>query len=176
MVKRVNLPARLRIGGHGSVPMVGEEHIILGVDFGGKCGVAIILGQELAYHDTLELGKRTPKSLLLFQNSIYDLIIKYDVGLVSYEVVRQGHRSRSAACAYGSYEGILWVVCESLDIRVVGVNVQRIKNLVREVTQKSNPGKDESELAVYTLYGCVCYDDNSADAVLVAECARIDES
>lgn len=143
--------------------------IVAGFDLGAHFGAAFLdqEGKRL-FSCTMSFGKRTSMSLVLVERFLYSKLMDFETTVVGYEAVKQHHRSRAAACAYGSYEAVLWIVCENLGIPVVPVNVQEVKKLALV----PNPDKEDMEAAAKVIFNHITHDDNEADALLVAEVTR----
>ena len=144
--------------------------MIAGIDLGCNTGFAVIdaTGRRV-FSVTWHLGKRGGRSLLQLEQYFYIHFAQYCVEIVGYEAVKQPHKSRPAAAAYGAFEGLLQKICEELNLPLIQIGVQEVKRLC----SVPRPEKDDMEALVLKKFGHLTEDDNEADALLVAECVRI---
>ena len=141
-----------------------------GIDLGANFGFAVLdEGGNRLYSATTHLKKRTAKSLARFQQTLYDFFETWGVIVIGYEAVKQHHKSRAAACAYGSYEGILLASAFTAELEVVPVGVWDIKRM----TGIPKPQKIDMEAYVKRRHNYITADDNEADALMIAEFARL---
>ena len=144
--------------------------MIVGLDLGGYTGFAVLDEDgNRVFSTSWNLGKRTPKSSLHFHELLCEKFAEYYPSVVGYEWVGQLHRSRAAAVAWGSWEGILWITCEQLGIKVEKVNVMAVKKLIGV----PNANKEDSEVYVFAKHKYITQDDNESDAIIIAECTRL---
>lgn len=141
-----------------------------GFDLGANCGFAVLdeNGNRVT-SGTLKLGKRSPESIAKFHQALTSLFEIHLPTHVGYEKVNFFHRGIKAAHAYGSYESILWLVVQAFKVPTEQFTVNKIK---KTATGFGNAEKDEMEAAAMTRWAYVPNDDNEADALWIAECAR----
>lgn len=140
-----------------------------GIDLGNNTGVAVLddAGRRL-FSTTWKFKKRTPKASLSFHEKLTEVFLSYGVSVVGYERVLQGHKSRAAACAWGSWEGLLWLICAQLNLRIEQINVMEIKRYIGFY----NADKEDAEATVLSKWDYVTHDDNEADSILTADITR----
>jgi Holliday junction resolvasome RuvABC endonuclease subunit len=145
---------------------------VVGIDLGAKCGFALLTDDGYRITSgTWRLGRRSGEAVVRFEELLEKLFAE-GVKAVGYEKVRR-HRGVEAAHAYGAYEAILWKACHVsgvLESSIVQVSVQEIKRLA---TGSGNADKDDMEAAAMAQWAYVPDDDNEADALWVAESARL---
>lgn len=142
----------------------------VGFDLGGTTGAAVLDSEgRRVFSTSFEWGKRSGRSYYTYQAKLYEILQTYLPLKVGYEAVKQQHRSRPAAAAYGGYEAILWVVCFDVGVDLVPVAVSRLKKLA---TGMGDADKDEVEAAALARWDIVTSDDNEADALWCAEFVR----
>lgn len=119
---------------------------------------------------TFKSGKKlSGESLAALNTHLEDLLSRYSPVLVGYEQIRQEHRSRAAARAFGAYEGFLLKVCHEFGLTCVGYGVQKVKKFA---TGSSSADKLDMECACNKLFGRWPDDDNEADALMIAALLR----
>jgi Holliday junction resolvasome RuvABC endonuclease subunit len=145
-----------------------------GFDLGARCGYAILdYNGNRIESGTWDLGKRSPKSLFLFQEKLHTLFTRHDIVVAGYEKVTFMARGRSgflAVQAWGGYEATLLIEIYKHQCEMTQVAVGTIKKVA---TGSGRAEKDEVEAAAYTRWVYVPEDDNESDALWIAECARL---
>lgn len=138
----------------------------IGLDLGLHLGYTIFDDTKYVYSDANTLGKKVSKeSIVRLRDILESTISAYFPCIVGYEEIKQYHKSKNAARAFGMYEGILLLVCADLNIDVYGFGVAEIKKMA---CGKGNADKEEvlfacnSELHLYPK----SYDE--ADSMWVA--------
>ena len=153
----------------------------IGIDLGTSCGWALLLPDgacvgsgtwDLKGHRHDSHGMRVVR----LRRNVAELVnsqlsVAHTVKpLVAYEAVEQRHKSADAAHLYGALRAGLQEVCAALGVELVGVPVSTVK---RTATGKGNAGKPEMLAAAAAKWPTAAKrDDNEADALWVAECAR----
>lgn len=142
--------------------------MIIGLDLGNTTGYSVMTDDGgLVYSGTWKCKKRTPAAVLAFYENLSSLVTEWDVSSIAYEAVKQNHKGKAAACAYGSWEGLVWLVSAMMDVGLVPVNPMDIKRWIGTF----NADKADSEAAVYQKYGIVTADDNESDAIIISAIA-----
>lgn len=149
---------------------------ILGIDLGLTTGWAVLSSdnisdtqykiRQVVKSGSICLGKQVDgESLCELIHLIDDLIMTYLPSFVVYEGVKQFHKSRAAARAFGCYEGVLLPLCFHYDIKVIEVGVSEVK---KAITGNGRSDKLAVENAVYKKYDVVVDDNNESDAIAIA--------
>lgn len=141
-----------------------------GFDLGAKLGYAFVdISGYRVDSGTLRLGKRSPESTEKAYLHLVRLFEKHHPSIVGYEKVTFFGRGYKAAHAYGTYEGVLWLVATETVSILEQFTVKEIKKVATGFT---NATKDEVGAAVLARWAYLTIDDNEADALWIAECAR----
>ena len=142
-----------------------------GIDLGANTGFAV-LDKDGSRQASLtwRLGVRSGSSLLTFHDNLDFALINHGITMVGYEQIRQAHKSRVAACAYGAYEGILMLVCARLKLPLYGFFPYEIK---RAATGFVEADKEDMEAMVFRRWGYLVDTHDEADAIFVAELTRL---
>lgn len=142
-----------------------------GFDLGANFGYAVLDDDgNRVVSGTWEFGKRTPESTERVYEALLELFEIHLPVIVGYEKVNFFHRGIKAAHAYGTYESILWLVSRKYKVVLEQFTVNKIKKVA---TGFGNAEKDEMEAAAMTRWAHIPGDDNEADALWIAECARL---
>jgi Holliday junction resolvasome RuvABC endonuclease subunit len=141
-----------------------------GVDLGGTTGFAV-LGRdgERIHSIAIKLGTRTGKSLYRLYDDLKTELLVYGVTEVGYEQVRQQHKSRIAACAYGSYEGMLMLTCAELLLPLHPFFPHEVKKAAAGFVQAE---KDDMEAMALKKWNVLVSTHDEADALFIAELTR----
>lgn len=146
----------------------------LAFDLGTKCGWAILDGRGKRQSSGVLNLKPTPHEgkgmrVVRFQNALPELLA-CGPRVVAFELVAR-HAGTTAAHVYGALMGALQAACERAEVPYVGIPVATIK---KHATGKGNAGKALMMSSAVRRWGLGTWgqDDNEADALWVAECAR----
>lgn len=142
----------------------------IGLDLGLHLGWSVFDGDNLYLSGSYRIGKKVcGESIAALRTFLEDLLPKYQPCVVQYEEVKQFHKSKKAASAFGIYEGILLLVCYDLSInQVQTIGTTTLKKLA---TGGGKAEKIDMEYAAKQKWGFWAADDNEADALWIGWCA-----
>lgn len=146
--------------------------VIIGIDPGTKCGWSVRVHGWVKESGTWDLRPKEKsagwgKRLFKLRHFFRLLVETFSPDLVAYELVRR-HLGTDAAHVYGGIIGVLLVECEALGIPYEGLPVGTIK---KNATGTGRATKAQMVAAAKSRWPWFCGDDNSADAMWIAELA-----
>lgn len=147
----------------------------LAFDLGTKCGWAILDGRGKRQASGVLNLKPTPHEgkgmrVVRFQNALPELLA-CKPRIVAFELVMR-HAGPTAGHVYGALMGTLQAECERAGVPYVGIPVGTIK---KHATGKGNAGKPKMMSSAVEQWGLGTWgkNDDEADALWIAECARM---
>ena len=136
-----------------------------GIDLGLHLGYAVTHDCLVDTSGTYTLSKRVDDSAVTNLRDFFEsLFSSYYPIIIGFEDVKQQHRSKAAARAFGAYWAILALVCNDLGLNYCGYGVQSIKMFA---AGRGNADKYDMVNFVYELYGFVA-DEDEADAICIS--------
>jgi Holliday junction resolvasome RuvABC endonuclease subunit len=152
--------------------LVTADHFV-GIDPGTRAGWAILDNDGLrvasgAWDCAIRRGEGDGWRIVRFCRHLGELLDAFRPRVVAYEEVRR-HMGTHAAHLYGALVGQIMRTCEEHGIPYVPVPVGTVK---RVATGKGNAKKGAMVESASARWGEPIDDDNEADALWIAECAR----
>jgi len=137
----------------------------VGIDLGLHLGYAVLHDCQLIESGTHVLGKRADDSAICnLRDFLEKLLASYYPVKLGFEDVKQQHRSKAAAKAFGAYWAILALVCYDLGVESFGFGVHAIKKFA---SGKGNAIKDDMIDFVKNNYDLIVESDE-ADAICIS--------